>query len=187
MPHSAVSCLPTRSDLHQSVAHWEPTRLCKRQMSTQSFRCACVRLGCVCKTIPSSPHFCPWLLSSSPTPCLSRRPSTISDRWDPNLFLKVSSDGAPTTSKGKLFRWLIVLTGEEDCGKSPAREEGEMEEEEEEEERLWKISNHRGKGNGEKCVMTSQIIFLSELANPALQNDGRASQSRSLLVNDGPS
>ncbi|ETE58900.1 Luc7-like protein 3, partial [Ophiophagus hannah] len=34
---------------------------------------------------------------------------TIPDRWLSNLYLKTSPDGAPTTSGGQLFHWLIVL------------------------------------------------------------------------------
>ncbi|ETE64587.1 IgGFc-binding protein, partial [Ophiophagus hannah] len=49
------------------------------------------------------------LRSSRRTPCPSRRPYTISGKWEPNLFLNASSDEAPTTSKVKLFHWLIVL------------------------------------------------------------------------------
>uniref|UniRef100_A0A670YQP9 TLC domain containing 3A n=1 Tax=Pseudonaja textilis TaxID=8673 RepID=A0A670YQP9_PSETE len=37
------------------------------------------------------------------------RPYTISEKWLSNLFLKVSSDGTPTTSGTKLFHWLMVL------------------------------------------------------------------------------
>ncbi|ETE56882.1 hypothetical protein L345_17406, partial [Ophiophagus hannah] len=48
-------------------------------------------------------------LSSSPALCSSRKPYTISDKWLCSLFLKASSDGAPTTSGGKQFLWLIVL------------------------------------------------------------------------------
>ncbi|ETE60900.1 Octapeptide-repeat protein T2, partial [Ophiophagus hannah] len=47
--------------------------------------------------------------SSTPAPCSGRRPYTISDKWLPSLFLKTSRDGAPTTSGGKLFHWLILL------------------------------------------------------------------------------
>uniref|UniRef100_A0A8C5SM10 IF rod domain-containing protein n=1 Tax=Laticauda laticaudata TaxID=8630 RepID=A0A8C5SM10_LATLA len=41
---------------------------------------------------------------------IRRRSYTISDRWLSSLFLTTSSDEAPTTSSGKLFHWLIVLT-----------------------------------------------------------------------------
>uniref|UniRef100_A0A670ZRJ7 Uncharacterized protein n=1 Tax=Pseudonaja textilis TaxID=8673 RepID=A0A670ZRJ7_PSETE len=48
--------------------------------------------------------------SSSPTPCSGRKPCNISDKIFSNLFLKISSVGELTTSGGKLFHWLIVLT-----------------------------------------------------------------------------
>ncbi|ETE67045.1 hypothetical protein L345_07170, partial [Ophiophagus hannah] len=38
--------------------------------------------------------------SSSPTPCPSRRPYTISGGWQSSLFLKASRDDAPITSEG---------------------------------------------------------------------------------------
>ncbi|KAK9400461.1 Srst: Octapeptide-repeat protein T2 [Crotalus adamanteus] len=40
---------------------------------------------------------------SRPAPNSSRRPYTISDKWLSSLFLKTSSDGAPTYSGGRLF------------------------------------------------------------------------------------
>lgn len=49
---------------------------------------------------------------SSPTPCASRSPYIIPDKWLSNIFIKPSSVGAPTTSKGKLFHSLIVLAGD---------------------------------------------------------------------------
>ncbi|ETE58257.1 hypothetical protein L345_16022, partial [Ophiophagus hannah] len=40
--------------------------------------------------------------SSSPTPCLGRKPYTTSDKWMSNIFLKTSRDGAFTTSGGNM-------------------------------------------------------------------------------------
>lgn len=49
-----------------------PTGPCKRQASAWSFICACARLGCVCKTIPST-HPPP------PLPVCGAR--NVGDRW----------------------------------------------------------------------------------------------------------